>query len=476
MELGMFNHIDPNNVPLSSSFYPSEQVHQNIEKKPLANRAITYLSEGSNISPELRNQKNKLVTIKLETSFQIDLPPISKAISQIKSEIPPQKQSLIIDPESSSQEIDQTEEEDIFSEEIDENIYNIRNESKSKALGEQTIGLKEEAESNKRQIIGLKEEAESNERQIIRVTEQTTSNLIAEEKIFEAAEDISKTLEDTSNSTNKASHKEQELISSKGVGDGNVKIEKQPQEQSILFSQDHAKMNKTIEKIKMQSIHLRNLGNLSEVNRETSSSRIEGNGLQIQARMKEVNGVLDSVTTNTEYPVSFEKLFLSVVDDEQNQRKFHNILQAGCDGCKTFVHRKKYDVLENIVKKVAEKHLKQAVIDNGSVDLAEEELKDFAKRLFYEAIEEGAVIGPNGQPVKLSSEEIEAWQKEFAEFFISYLISKNLLKNQKQSREESKSITVNISLLSTTYKRESEIEDQLYFLTLLDRSGRSVDE
>ena len=450
MELGMFNHIDPNNVPLSSSFYPSEQVHQNIEKKPLANRAITYLSEGSNISPELRNQKNKLVTIKLETSFQIDLPPISKAISQIKSEIPPQKQSLIIDPESSSQEIDQTEEEDLFSEEIDENIYNIRNESKSEALEEQV---------------------QSEENQTIGIAEQTTSNLIAEEKTFE-----SKTLEDTSNSTNKASHKEQGLISSKGLGDGNVKIEKQPQEQSILFSQDHAKMNKTIEKIKMQSIHLRNLGNLSEVNRETSSSRIEGNGLQIQARMKEVNGVLDSATTNIEYPVSFEKLFLRIVDDEQKQRKFHNILQAECDGCKTFVHRKKYDVLENIVKKVAEKHLKQAVIDNGSVDLAEEELKDFAKRLFYEAIEEGAVIGPNGQPAKLSSEEIEAWQKEFAEFFISYLISKNLLKNQKQSREESKSITVNISLLSTTYKRESEIEDQLYFLTLLDRSGRSVDE
>ena len=65
----------------------------------------------------------------------------------------------------------------------------------------------------------------------------------------------------------------------------------------------------------------------------------------------------------------------------------------------------------------------------------QEFVDDFGSRFFHRAIEEGVVIGPNGQPVKPSPEQIKAWFSEYKENFLNQLLSDEKARLKESSQQ-----------------------------------------
>ena len=71
-----------------------------------------------------------------------------------------------------------------------------------------------------------------------------------------------------------------------------------------------------------------------------------------------------------------------------------------------------YELFASVAKKAKEHLLKenQEFVDN------------FASKFFIEVVEEGGLIGPDGKPAKLSSEEMEVWLVEFKKDLLNDLM------------------------------------------------------
>lgn len=432
----MFNRVDSSNIQPSSLPYSSEQASQD------KNKTITQLSEDLTLTPEQREKlAEEIKTLQQEQTPEINLKFSSKEFVQIKDENLQQETDLETSPEkinlaeSGNESIQQDNKEDLFEEESDliSKELEARTNTKSEALEDQS-------KSEENQALGIAEEA--TEKEIDVAKEETATP--------HAKEDIST----ISLAVDEAIHSDVEMDTELHG------------HSTVLPPQTCAKMlqgvDRTVEKLKANVSHqitveeeqvvIKKTGKTFEENKSTLILGIGVDGISISKRVQELNGILDQEKvqspSESTHSINLERLFLAIVNDEHKQRKFHSLLQAGCDKYKACAYAKNYSVREEIVKETAQIRLKQAVVDNGSVDLTQEVLKDFAEGFFKEATEKGALIGQDGKPVKPSEEELKAWQKEFTESFISYLISENLVQNQKQDKESKPKEQITATLLS----------------------------
>jgi len=82
-------------------------------------------------------------------------------------------------------------------------------------------------------------------------------------------------------------------------------------------------------------------------------------------------------------------------------------------------------LFESVGKKVAEHFVKEN----------KELVEGFGARFFRRIIEEGLVDGPNGQPLKLSPEEMEDWLVKYKEGFLKHLLTQKAEELQEASKE-----------------------------------------
>ena len=241
-------------------------------------------------------------------------------------------------------------------------------------------------------------------------------------------------------STAKVLHTAQQDIS--GVDEaahGNVKAKDQltilsfPARSRII----QEKANPLVEKLKLQNASYQTTtgkerqaikgGKISDENSETLFLGMGLDGIAINKRMQKVNGMLDLDKGANE---SIRFSLSSILNTSADKNKFKTMVQATCTHFKTPIEKSGYKVQESIAIRIAEGELGQQAVKHGNIDLPEEKMREFMNRFFHRAIEEGVVIGPDGQPARPSEEELETWQKEFTKSFISYLVSENLIQRQ----------------------------------------------